>query len=86
MKRTTSIQAATIALCLAGAIEAFAQQGQAKAPGADVDKLIELMRKGVRAEKADIIGKTMDPSRREAEMDATIGTRGAIRIELAKLD
>lgn len=59
MKRATCIQAAAIALLLAGPIAAFAQQAQAKAPGADVDKLIELMRKDVRAEKADIIGKTM---------------------------
>ena len=59
MKRATCIQAAAIALLLAGAIEALAQQSQAKAPGTDMDKLIELMRRDVRAEKADIIGKTM---------------------------
>jgi hypothetical protein len=44
---------------LAGPIAAYAQQAQAKAPGADVDKLVELMRKDVRAQKADIVGKTM---------------------------
>jgi len=59
MKRATCIQAAAIALCLASSIEALAQQAPAKAPGADVDKLIELMRKDVRAGKADIVGKTM---------------------------
>ena len=59
MKRATCIQAAAIALLLAGPTVALAQQSQAKAPGADVDKLIELMRKDVRAGKADIVGKTM---------------------------
>ena len=59
MKRANCIKAALIALLLGGPIAAFAQQAQAKAPGADVDKLVELMRKDVRAEKADIIGKTM---------------------------
>jgi len=59
MKRVTCIQAAAIALCLASSIEALAQQAPAKAPGADVDKLVELMRKDVRAQKADIVGKTM---------------------------
>lgn len=59
MKRATGIQAAAIALLLAGPIAAFAQQAQTKTAGADVDKLVELMRKDVRAEKADIIGKTM---------------------------
>jgi hypothetical protein len=59
MKRATRIQAAAIAVLLAGPIDALAQQGQAKAPGADVDKLVELMRKDVRAQKADIVGKTM---------------------------
>ena len=59
MKKATCIQAVAIALLLAGPIEAIAQQTQAKAPGAEVDKLVELMRKDIRAEKADIIGKTM---------------------------
>ena len=59
MKRATRIQAAAIAVLLAGPIDALAQQAQAKAPGADVDKLVELMRKDVRAQKADIVGKTM---------------------------
>ncbi len=58
MKRATSIQVAAIAFLLVGPIQTLAQQSPAKAR-ADVDKLVELMRKDVRAEKADIIGKTM---------------------------
>lgn len=46
------------AVLSAGAGSAQTQTDPAKAR-ADVDKTIELMRKDVRAEKADIIGKTM---------------------------
>ena len=45
-------------LVLATSSMAMAQAPAAKAP--DVDKLIELVRKDVRAQKADIIGKTMN--------------------------
>jgi hypothetical protein len=60
--KATPLIAASLALALTGAI-ASAQQAQPPAqpkPGADVDKLIELARKDVRGQKADIIAKTME--------------------------
>jgi hypothetical protein len=60
MNRKTLRGAAFVACAVLLAPWALAQTapaGQAKA--ADIDKIIELVRKDVRAEKADIIGKTM---------------------------
>lgn len=63
MMKTTQRIAIGLALGLGIAAMAAAQAPPAKAPDAakapDIDKLVELLRKDVRAEKADIIGKTM---------------------------
>jgi hypothetical protein len=60
MKKTTLVWMAGGTLGLLVAVSAGAQTPPAAdAKAADVDKLIELFRKDVRAEKADIIGKTM---------------------------
>ncbi len=62
MKKTTregavGLTLAVAILAMAAAPTARAQAPAAKAP--DIDKLVELMRKDVRGQKADIIGKTM---------------------------
>lgn len=63
MKQTRLVLAFGAALTLAGASFAAAQAAKPAAP-ADLDQLISLLRKDVRASKADILGKTM-------ELDAT---------------
>jgi hypothetical protein len=68
MKRTL-VPAALVAVSLAAAAPAAAQQPAAQssaapAAAADQQKLVELLRKDVRAAKADIVAKTM-------EMDST---------------
>jgi len=62
MKTKLTLGAAAAALALAGFAFAAPQAAQTekKAPTReDIDKLVEVMRKDVRAEKADIISKTM---------------------------
>jgi hypothetical protein len=59
MKQTRLILAFGAALTLAGASFAAAQAAKPAAP-ADLDQLISLLRKDVRASKADILGKTME--------------------------
>jgi len=63
MKKAQLVLAFGAALGLAGAPFAAAQAAKTAAPP-DVDQLIELLRKDVRAGKADIVAKTM-------ELDAT---------------
>jgi hypothetical protein len=63
MKKRRLVLAFGAVLSLAGASLASAQAAKTETP-ADVDKLIELLRKDVRAGKADILGKTL-------ELDAT---------------
>jgi uncharacterized FlgJ-related protein len=58
IKKAQLVLAFGAALFLAGASFAAAQAAKA-APPADVDKLIELLRKDVRTGKADILAKTM---------------------------
>jgi hypothetical protein len=58
MKNEMATLAFTLALAAFLPEAASAQGAQATAP-ADVDKLVELVRKDVRAEKADIVAKTM---------------------------
>jgi hypothetical protein len=58
MKKVQLMLVLTSALGLAAAPVATAQAAKTGAPD-DVDKLIELLRKDVRADKADILGKTM---------------------------
>src|SRR5262245_44657265 len=62
MKTATLIPALGLVLALALPAAARAQASTAKAPdkAPDIDQLIELLRKDVRAGKADIIGKTMN--------------------------
>ena len=58
MMRKIFVSVAALSLCLAG--NAFAQaKPDAAQKRAEMDKLVELMRKDVRAQKADIVGKTM---------------------------
>jgi hypothetical protein len=59
MKQTRLILAFGAALTLASASFAAAQAAKPAAP-ADLDQLISLLRKDVRASKADILGKTME--------------------------
>lgn len=60
-KKTWLITAALAGIVVLAAGSAFAQaQPDAAKARAELDKLIELMRKDVRAQKADIIGKTME--------------------------
>jgi hypothetical protein len=59
MKQTRLILAFGAALTLAGASFAAAQAAKPAAPP-DLDQLISLLRKDVRASKADILGKTME--------------------------
>jgi hypothetical protein len=58
MTKTQVVLALGIALGLAGASYAAPQTAKPATP-ADVDQLVELLRKDVRASKADILGKTM---------------------------
>jgi hypothetical protein len=58
MMMKAQLLAFTAALGLAGAPFAAAQAAKAAAP-ADVEKLVDLLRKDIRASKADILGKTM---------------------------
>jgi hypothetical protein len=57
MKKTTRGLVVGLTLALGICTVAAAQAPPAKTP--DIDKLVELMRKDVRAQKADVIGKTM---------------------------
>jgi len=60
-KKTWLITAALAGIVVLAAGSAFAQaQPDPAKARAELDKLIELMRKDVRAQKADIIGKTME--------------------------
>lgn len=62
MKTTLTLGAAAFALTLAGSAFAGPQAAQTEKKAAtreDIDKLVEVMRKDVRAQKADIISKTM---------------------------
>lgn len=58
MKRKTRLVLIAVVALASGSALAQTQPDPAKAR-AELDKLIELMRKDVRAQKADIIGKTM---------------------------
>jgi hypothetical protein len=58
MKNETATLALTLALAALSSGPASAQSPKAT-DAADVDKLVELVRKDVRAEKADIVAKTM---------------------------
>jgi hypothetical protein len=59
MKKAQRVLAFGAVLGLAGASFVAAQAAKTAAP-ADVDKLVELLRKDVRAGKADILAKTME--------------------------
>jgi hypothetical protein len=59
MKQTRLILAFGAALTLAGASFAAAQAAK-PAASADLDQIILLLRKDIRASKADILGKTME--------------------------
>jgi len=63
MMRKIFVPVAALSLCLAGNAFAQAKPEAAKPDAAqkraEMDKLVELMRKDVRAQKADIVGKTM---------------------------
>jgi len=66
MTRKIILGTGICALALAGAVTAAPQAAAPPAPAttatpsaADIDKLVELLRKDVRAEKADLIAKTM---------------------------
>jgi uncharacterized FlgJ-related protein len=59
MKKVQLMLAFTAAFSLAGASFAAAQAAKTAAP-ADVEQIIDLLRKDVRASKADILAKTME--------------------------
>ena len=105
MMRKIFVSVAALSLCLAGNAYAQAKPEAAKPEAAkpdaaqkraEMDKLVELMRKDVRAQKADIVGKTMafDAAQAaafwpvykayEAEMQAASDERVAVIQDLAE--
>lgn len=59
-KKTTILLTAALALTMGVSLaSAQASESDAARERADIDKLVELMRKDVRADKADIVAKTM---------------------------
>ena len=100
MLRKIFVPVAALSLCLAGNAFAQAKPEAAKPDAAqkraEMDKLVELMRKDVRGQKADIVGKTMafDAAQAaafwpvykayEAEMQAASDDRLAVIQDLAE--
>ena len=94
MKKKTLAAGTTLAafVLAAAALAAATAPEQHEGEGQDVDQLIELMRKDVRAEKADIVAKTMELDAEEAarfwpvykEYEAERKTLGDERLAIIK--
>ncbi len=93
MKKTLAVGTALAALVLSvPALTAAPAPNQHEGEMQDVDQLIELMRKDVRADKADIVAKTMELDAEEAatfwpvykEYEAELKTLGDERLAIIK--